>query len=76
MGEKLKVKRSKIKHKVIIPGYSNRNRENLVKLELKYSDYLESEEENSEEEDGFLIKRKDIYDDDDGDEKWRKNKTT
>jgi hypothetical protein len=64
------VKRSKIKHKVLILGNKNMNREKLVKSELKYSDYSESEEEESnsiEEEDRSLIKRRDTEDDDDGD---------
>jgi hypothetical protein len=38
--EKLKVKRMKIKHRVIIPGDLKRN--DLVKSELEYSDYSES----------------------------------
>jgi hypothetical protein len=44
------------------------NREELVKSELEYSDYSESEEESSsiEEEDRSLIKRRDTEDDDDG----------
>jgi hypothetical protein len=45
--EKLKVRRSKIKHRVIMPGDSRRNKEDLVKSELKYSDVSESEEEKS-----------------------------
>jgi hypothetical protein len=68
IGEKLKVKRLEIKHKVIIPGDPNMNREDLVKSELEYSDYSESEEESSFiEEDRSLIKRRDTEDDDDGD---------
>jgi hypothetical protein len=44
------------------------NREKLVKSELEYSDYSESEEENSSiKEDRSLIKRRDTEDDDDGD---------
>jgi hypothetical protein len=51
------VKRSKIK-----------NREDLVKSELEYSDYSKWEEESSSiEEDKSLIKRRDTEDDDDGD---------
>jgi hypothetical protein len=70
IGDKLKVKRSKIKHKVLIPGDKNMNREKLVKSELEYSDYSESEEETSsiKEEDRSLIKRRDTEDDDDGGE--------
>jgi hypothetical protein len=45
--EKLKVRRSKIKHTVIMPGDSRRNREGLVKSELEYSDISDSEEEDS-----------------------------
>jgi hypothetical protein len=70
MGERLKVKKSKIKHKVLIPGVKKMNREKLVKSELEYSDYSESEEESSsieEEEDRSLIKRRNTEDDDDGD---------
>jgi hypothetical protein len=65
--EKLKVRKSKLKHKVLIPGDSNMNREKLVKTELEYSDISESEEDSSEEkdEDRSLIKRKDEEDDDD-----------
>jgi hypothetical protein len=68
-GEKLKVKKSKIKHRVIILGDAKKNREDLVKSELECSDYSESEEESSfiEEEDRSLIKRRDTEDDDDGD---------
>jgi hypothetical protein len=66
--EKLKVRRSKIKNRVIMPGDSRRNREGLIKSELKYFDISESEEEESSEEkdkDGSLVKRRDIEDDDD-----------
>jgi hypothetical protein len=41
------VKRSKIKHKVLITGDKNMSRKKLVKSELEYSDYPESEEESS-----------------------------
>jgi hypothetical protein len=41
------MKRSKIKHRVIIPGDSKKNREGLMKSELEYFDYSESEEEGS-----------------------------
>jgi hypothetical protein len=41
------VKKSKIKYKVIIPRNSKKNRKNLVKSKLKYSDYSESEKENN-----------------------------
>jgi hypothetical protein len=37
-GERLKIKRSRIKHRVIIPEDPKRNREDLVKSELEYSD--------------------------------------
>jgi hypothetical protein len=65
IGEKLKVKRSRIKHRVIIPGDPKKNREDLVKSELEYS---ESEEESSfiEKKDRSLIKRRDTEDDDGG----------
>jgi hypothetical protein len=55
--EKLKVKKSHIRHKIIMPGDSKRNRENLVKTELEYSDISESEEEESSEEkdEGTLV---------------------
>jgi hypothetical protein len=43
--EKLKVRRLKIRHRVIMPGDSRRNRENLVKSELEYFDVLELGEE-------------------------------
>jgi hypothetical protein len=47
------VKRSKIKHRIIIRGDSKKNREDIVKSELEYSDYSESEEESSSiEEEG------------------------
>jgi hypothetical protein len=67
-GEKLKIKRSRLKHKIIMSGDSRRNRKKLVKSKLEYSNYSElKEEESSEEkEDKSLIKRKDI-DDDEGD---------
>jgi hypothetical protein len=39
-GEKLKVRRPKIKHRVIMPGESRKNREDLIKSELEYSDVL------------------------------------
>jgi hypothetical protein len=58
-GKKLKVKRSKIKHRIIIPTNSRRNREDLVKSELEYSDVSESEKEKSSEkkdEDKYLVK--------------------
>jgi hypothetical protein len=42
-GEKLKIKKLKIKHKIIIPGDSRRNREDLIKSELEYSDVSELE---------------------------------
>jgi hypothetical protein len=66
--EKLKVRRSKIKHTVIMLGDSRRNREDLVKSELEYSDVFESEEEESsveKDEDRSLVKRRDTEDDDD-----------
>jgi hypothetical protein len=40
MGEKLKIKKSRIKHRVIIPGDPKRNREDLIKSELEYFDYF------------------------------------
>jgi hypothetical protein len=45
--EKLKVRKPKIRHRVIMPGDSKRNREDLIKSELEYFDVSESEEENS-----------------------------
>jgi hypothetical protein len=53
-----------------MPGNSKRNRENLVKTKLEYSDILELEEEKSleeKDEDRSLVKRRDKKDDDDGD---------
>jgi hypothetical protein len=69
IGGKLKVKKSEIKHNIIIPGDAKKSREDPVKSELEYSDYSELEEESSsiEEEDRLLIKRRDTQDDDDGD---------
>jgi hypothetical protein len=66
---KLKMKKSKIKHRVIIPGNPKRNREDLVKSELEYSDYSELEEKSSsiEKEDKSLIKKRNTKNDDDGD---------
>jgi hypothetical protein len=66
-GEKLKVKRSKIKHKIIMQGNSKRNREDPIKSELEYSDVSELENKKSSEEkdeDRSLIKKRDIEDDD------------
>jgi hypothetical protein len=48
--KKLKVRKSRLRHKTIIPGDLNMNREKLVKTELEYSDISESEEEESSEE--------------------------
>jgi hypothetical protein len=64
--EKLKVRKSKLRHKVLIPEDPNMNREKLVKTELEYSDIESEEEESSEEkdEDRSLIKRRDKRDDD------------
>jgi hypothetical protein len=45
--ERLKVRRSKIRHRVIMPGDSKRNREDLVKSKLEYSNVSESEKEES-----------------------------
>jgi hypothetical protein len=51
--EKLKVKQSRIKHKIIIISEDSRkSKKNLVKSELEYFDYSESKEER------FLIKEK------------------
>jgi hypothetical protein len=64
--EKFKVRRSKIKHTVIMPGNSRRNREDLVKSELEYFDISDSEEDSSKEEDEgrSLVKRRNSeYDD-------------
>jgi hypothetical protein len=47
IGDKLKVKRSKIKYKVLISGDKNMNREKLIKSELEYSDYSELDEESN-----------------------------
>jgi hypothetical protein len=66
--EKFKVRRSKIRHRVIMPRDTRRNREDLIKSKLEYSDVLELEEEqNSKEkdEDRSLIKKRDSEDDDD-----------
>jgi hypothetical protein len=38
------MKKSKIKHKMIIPGNKNINKKKLVKSELEYSDYFKSKE--------------------------------
>jgi hypothetical protein len=71
--EKLKVRKSRLRHKVLILGDPNMNREKLVKTETEYSDISESEEEESSEEkdeDRSLIKRNKKDDDDnDGDPK-------
>jgi hypothetical protein len=70
--EKLKLRKSKLRHKVLIPGDPNMNREKLVETKLKYSDISESEEKESSEEkdeDRSLIKRRDKRDDDDDDPK-------
>jgi hypothetical protein len=50
-----------------MPENPKRNRKNLVKSELEYSNYFELEEESSSinEEDRSLIKRKDTEDDND-----------
>jgi hypothetical protein len=45
--KKLKVRKSHIRHRVTMPGDSKRNREKLIKIELEYSDILESEEKES-----------------------------
>jgi hypothetical protein len=66
--EKLKVRRSKIKHTVIMLGDSRRDRKGLVKSELEYSDISKSEKKESSEEkdeDRSLVKRRDKKDDDD-----------
>jgi hypothetical protein len=61
--KKLKIKRSTLKHKILILGDKNMNREKLVKTESEYSDISESEEEESSEEkdeDRSLVKRRDM----------------
>jgi hypothetical protein len=66
--EKLKVRKSTLRHKVLIPQDSNINREKLIKTKTEYCDISESEEEESSEEkdeDRSLIKRRDKRDDDD-----------
>jgi hypothetical protein len=66
--KKLKVRKSTRKHKTLIPGDPNMNREKLIKTESEYYDTSESEEEQSSEEkdeDRSLIKRRDKKDDDD-----------
>jgi hypothetical protein len=45
--EKLKVRKSRLKHKVLIPGDSKMDREKLVKTELEYFDISESEKDGT-----------------------------
>jgi hypothetical protein len=66
--KKLKVRKSTQRHKTLILGDPNMNRERLIKTEAEYYDMSESEEEESSEEkdeDRSLIKRRDKKDDDD-----------
>jgi hypothetical protein len=63
--KKLIVRKSHIRHRVTMPGNSKRNRENLVKTELEYSD-ISSEEKD---ENKSLVKRRDKRDDDNDDPK-------
>jgi hypothetical protein len=66
--KKLKVRKSTRKHRTLIPGDPNMNRESLIKTETEYYDISESEEEESSEEkdeDRSLTKRRDKKDDDD-----------
>jgi hypothetical protein len=68
--EKLKVRKSRLRHKTLILEDPNMNREKLIKTELKYSDISESKEEESSEgkdKNRSLIKRRDKKDDDDDD---------
>jgi hypothetical protein len=48
--EKLKMRKSRLRHKTLIPGDPNMNREKLIKTKTEYSDISESEEEESSEE--------------------------